>query len=160
VLVSAEFLITTTKPHLIVMTGDTVTGLKSGLFAQIAIEFFYSFGIPHPFVLGNHDGEEDEDKRPIAERFLIRPGTGSIHGYSNSAINLVNSAGWLIYSVVLLDSNREREYFAPSSGHDSIYRDQGMLYSWLIKGLSVSCACWFRGEGPEGAARPFCEQPC
>jgi 3',5'-cyclic AMP phosphodiesterase CpdA len=184
--VIVDILITRTKPDLIVMTGDTVSGRRNGHFADIVVEFFDSFGIPYTFTLGNHDGGGNERNPGLVERFAVGAhswfdrGPSSIHGYSNSAINLVNSAGKLVYSVVLLDSNQVRRYSPRLIWYDYIYPDQGTWYSWLIRGLSAysggpvksllfyhiplpeieSVREDFTEKDPEGAAEAFREAPC
>jgi hypothetical protein len=137
----AETLITTVQPDLIVLTGDSIGSPVNGLFAELVVSFFDTFQIPYTFVFGNHDGEGYDLEDDLAKKYAsgayswFDRGPGSIHGYSNTAINLLNGAGRLIYSLVMIDSGRNRDYSSTSSGYDYVYPDQGEWYNWLLSGL-------------------------
>jgi hypothetical protein len=141
-LAMAEVLIVSTKPDLIIMTGDSASGPVNGAFADILIAFLDEFAIPYTFSLGNHDGEgghDDEDMSRIyagGKFSLFDRGPGSIHGFSNSAVNLFNSDGRLLYSLIQIDSNRYRTYEQDSSGYDYIYPDQALWYEWFVNGTN------------------------
>jgi predicted MPP superfamily phosphohydrolase len=133
-------LITSTNPDLIIMTGDNTGTDLNSVWAAFLVEFFDSYGVPYTFTLGNHDAEgvDNEDIGVIfaSGRFsLFDRGPGSIHGFCNSIIALMDPYGKLVYSLVLLDSNRYRDYSDGSSGYDYIYPDQVEWYEWTVKGL-------------------------
>jgi hypothetical protein len=106
------------------------------------VEFFDSFAIPYTFTLGNHDGEF-ESSAVIAAYYAtgnyswFDRGPGSIHGFSNSAINLVNSAGKVIYSMILIDTNIKRYNLDGSYWYDYVYPDQAQWYQWVVNGVNT-----------------------
>jgi hypothetical protein len=138
-----ETLIDSVKPDLIIMTGDTVAGNMNGVSADILIDFLDEFKVPYTFALGNHDGEGGHDNEDLTHLYaggiysFFDRGPGSIHGFSNSAVNLVNSTGNVIYSLITIDSNRYRDFADNSSGYDYIYPDQGMWLEWFTKGINA-----------------------
>jgi hypothetical protein len=141
-LAMAEVLIMTLQPDLILVTGDVVGGPLNGVFADVAIDFFEQFNISYTFTLGNHDGEGDYDDDDVARTFstghysLFDRGPGSIHGFSNAAVNLVNPNGRVVYSLITIDSNRYRDYVSASTNYDYIYPDQGEWYEWYLNGIA------------------------
>jgi 3',5'-cyclic AMP phosphodiesterase CpdA len=136
----SEILITSINPDLIVMTGDSVCNTLNGVSADLLIDFLDGFQIPYTFSLGNHDGEGGHDDLGIAKIFtsgsysIFDRGPGSIHGYSNSAVNLLNQSGRLIYSLIMVDSNRYRDYSQGGGGYDYIYPYQGLWFEWFVNG--------------------------
>jgi hypothetical protein len=124
------------------MTGDSASGPFNGGFAEILIDFLDGFAIPYTFALGNHDGEGGHDDEDISRIFaggkhsLFDRGPGSIHGFSNSAINLLDPTGRVVYSMITIDSNRYRDYPGGSSSYDYVYPDQSLWYEWYLNGLS------------------------
>jgi hypothetical protein len=137
----AESLIIQIQPDLILLTGDTVCGNPNGIFANLTISFLDQFKIPYTFVFGNHDDEGPTSIEDLAVTFSngqyswFDRGPGSIHGYSNSAINLLNSSNELIYSLILVDSNRYRNCTKNSMGYDYVYPDQVSWYRWFLDGM-------------------------
>jgi 3',5'-cyclic AMP phosphodiesterase CpdA len=111
--------------------------------AAILITFLDTFKIPYILTLGNHDGEGLSDDFDIAEVYadgsysLFNTGPGSIHGYSNYAINLANSKGTVIYSLIMIDTNRYRDDPDGNSGYDYVYPDQISWYEWYIQKISA-----------------------
>jgi 3',5'-cyclic AMP phosphodiesterase CpdA len=140
-LTMVEELVHQTNPDLIIMTGDSVCGNINDFMADVLVTLFDSFKIPYTFTLGNHDGEGIVENPSIAKIYangkfsFYKNGSGSIHGYSNSAINLENSQG-IVYSLILIDTNRYRDYPDGSSGYDYVYPDQIRWYEWYINSLS------------------------
>jgi hypothetical protein len=136
-----EALISSLHPDLIVLTGDSVSAELNGASADVLVDFLDLFGIPYTLTFGNHDGEGGHDNEDLTHIFasgvysMFDHGPGSIHGFSNSAVNLVNSAGRVIYSLVMIDTNRHRDYPDGSSGYDWVYPDQGMWLEWFTKGI-------------------------
>jgi hypothetical protein len=180
-----EDLITKINPDLVIVTGDCAGGPINGIFGDILVDFLDTFQIPYTMALGNHDGEGGHDDEAMAAIYargqysLFDRGPGSIHGFCNSAINLLNSAGKAIYSLITIDTNRYREY-PGGIDQDYIYPDQIMWYEWFVSGISgqqgrlVKSALFyhmplleifdlesdFRKEDPDGAAFAFRENPC
>jgi hypothetical protein len=134
-----EVLVNTVKPDLIIMTGDSVCSDMNEISAQTLVDYLDSFEVPYTFAFGNHDGEGERDDEALTHIYgsgaysMFGRGPGDIHGFSNSAINLVNSSGHVIYSMVTIDSGRYRDY--PSSGYDYIYPDQALWLEWFVKGV-------------------------
>jgi hypothetical protein len=178
----AHLLITSTNPDLIIMTGDSTGTAVNEIWAATLVEFFDNYSIPYTFVFGNHDAEglDDEDIGNILKTGLFSwfdRGPGSIHGYSNSVVTLVNGAGRLIYSLILLDSGRYRDYSSTADGYDYIYPDQGKWYEWVVAGLQAQgtgknslfyhiplpemkdVKADYEKVDPAGAADAFREQP-
>jgi hypothetical protein len=135
-----EALVDSTKPDLIVMTGDSVCSDLNGVSADLLVDFLDGFGVPYTFAFGNHDGEGGHDNEDLTRLYasgahsVFDRGPGSIHGFSNSAVNLVDSAGRVVYALVTIDSGRYRDFPDGSSGYDYIYPDQGLWLEWFVNG--------------------------
>ena len=137
-----------TKPDLIVITGDSVFPFfpKAGTMnnkrqAEIFIRFMDSFGIPYALVYGNHDCEmfarynKDKlsDVYSSGKYSIFTKGRKDIYGMGNYFINLTDSDGKVILSLVFLDSNMYGEGGWFYSGFDCIHEDQ---VDWCMDKLS------------------------
>jgi hypothetical protein len=128
----AEALIESQRPDLIVMTGDSVCDELNGVSADLLVDFIDGFNVPYTFTLGNHDGEGGHDNEDLTHIFasgansVFDRGPGSVHGFSNSAVNLVDPAGRVVYALVMIDSNPYSEF---------IYPDQGFWLEWFTNGI-------------------------
>ncbi len=139
-------------PDLIVLTGDVVYGfaLHSGSLnneksmKQVA-SFFEKIQIPWTMTIGNHDNElatiwDREDVSKYLESDDLKycmyaensKGYEDLSGYGNNFINIYDTMGNHINSLVLFDSHSTVGMF----GYDKIYDDQVEWYSDTITNLA------------------------
>jgi 3',5'-cyclic AMP phosphodiesterase CpdA len=144
----SELLITATSPDLIIMTGDSVCQEYNADSADLLVAFLETFEVPYTMTLGNHDGEGASDDDDIARIYAAGPhslfdrGPGSIHGFCNSAVHLVNSAGRLVYDLITVDTGRVRTMADGSEEYDYVYPDQSSWYEWFIRGENQTVGDW------------------
>jgi hypothetical protein len=87
--------------------------------------------------MGNHDGEgyltgkDDNRQKAIAEIFekgkysLFRRGPDNVTGQGNYGVNITDTSGNVLYSLIFLDT-----------GKDYLRKDQIDWYEWYVKGVS------------------------
>jgi hypothetical protein len=130
-------LINEAKPDLLVLTGDNIgNNIINPVWAQQLVVFLDSFGIPYALVMGNHDGDfidwqDSNQQLLIGEIFsrgrhsLFASGPENVSGLGNYGIHILNGKRAIIYSLILMDSNR-----------DYIRRDQVDWYEWYVRGVN------------------------
>ena len=132
-----------TEPDFIMTVGDNTTSIFSDNRAKLVIKTLSSFGIPWGVVLGNHDGEGRADRAWHGNRYeeaddsLFKSGPSNIHGVGNYGVNIESPDGDIIYSLLMMDSNRYREY-SDGEDYDFIYYDQIQWYEWMVNGVEKS----------------------
>lgn len=136
-------LVEKTEPDFIMTVGDNTTSIFSDNRAKLVVKTLSSFGIPWGVVLGNHDGEGRADRVWHGNRYeeaynsLFDSGPSNIHGIGNYGVNIKSPAGDIIYSLLMMDSNRYREY-PDGKDYDFIYYDQIQWYEWMVNGVEKS----------------------
>ena len=138
-----------TKPHLIVLTGDSIFPflpragtLNNRRQAQKLTEFLDGFEIPYTLVFGNHDcellstcGKEELAALYKQGRYCIfTEGRRDLTGVGNFLIELVDDSGKVLLPLVMLDSNMYGEGGWFFSGFDRIHDDQ---VDWCMERLSA-----------------------
>jgi predicted MPP superfamily phosphohydrolase len=126
-----------TKPNLIALTGDNVTGPSNMHYGKKLIKFLDGFDIPYLLVMGNHDGEAFMNKEDIPRQeklaaffetgkySLFKRGPHEVYGTGNYGVHLVNEQGELLWGLVMFDTNR-----------DYLRANQVAWYEWYIRGLN------------------------
>jgi hypothetical protein len=130
-------LVDETKPDLLVLTGGNIgNNIINPVWAQQLVAFLDSFGIPCALVMGNQDGDfivwQDSNQQfLIAKLFsrgrhsLFESGPENVSGTDNYGVRTLNGKGAIIYSLILMDSNR-----------DYIRRDQVDWHEWYVRGVN------------------------
>ena len=133
-----ESLVTETDPHLIITVGDNTSMFFDHRHVRRIVRWMESSGRPWSVTLGNHDGEGWGDRYWLGNRYeeggnsLFRSGPGNIHGVGNHGINIVDSSGGRVCSLILMDSNAYRRY-PEGRDYDYIYEDQIQWYRWMVE---------------------------
>lgn len=130
------------QPDLVVICGDIVLGEDAQIGATILSELFEEHNQYWGFVLGNHDGEHENgpSRAELVDIYTSYPhciisSTPDIWGDGNCIVNIRDSKGWVIQSLVFIDSGdylKEEfcsEYgFAYKNAYDFIKYDQIQWY--------------------------------
>ncbi len=131
-------LITDIQPDLIMTTGDNSMMPFSDIMTKKFIRQMESYNIPWGVVLGNHDSEGRGDRAWFgnqyenAENCLFESGPSNIQGIGNYVVNIESEEGDTIYSLIMMDSNIEREYDNEEVYYDYIYPDQIEWYESVV----------------------------
>lgn len=154
------------KPHLIVLTGDSIFPflpragtLNNRKQAQKLMEFLDGFEIPYTLVFGNHDCElfSTCGKEELAELYkqgrycIFTEGRKDLTGVGNFLIELVDDSGKVLLPLVMLDSNMYGEGGWFFSGFDRIHDDQ---VDWCTQRLNA-----LKREYPDIKAMAFFHMP-
>ena len=148
VLDSIRQLVEQSEPDLIILTGDMIypflpkTGsLNNRRQMQRLVAFMDGFKIPYSMIFGNHDVElgSKVGREELAavikegEYSIFAEGEEELYGVGNFIINLRDSDGGLVSSLLLLDSNMYGDgwFF---SGFDCIHEDQT---KWSMEALEA-----------------------
>jgi len=150
-------LIEETDPDFIMTTGDNSYFLFADILTKRAISHLSSYGIPWSTTLGNHDTDSLASRDWVgnqyenAENSLFQMGPDNVSGVGNYVINVVDTDGSVIYSLIVLDSNTERKY-EDGKDYDYIHEDQIAWYEWAVNGQSgVPSMLFFHIPLPEFA---------
>ena len=148
VLKDVKLLIEQTNPDLIILNGDNVypfafsSGTTDNLQQMKTLAtFLESFQIPWTLIFGNHDNEFGSkyslnDLGNYLEKLnycLFTKGPETVSGVGNQIINIRNTNGRLLTSLILFDSH---SYYGTTglSGYDNIHQDQIDWYkSYIIE---------------------------
>ena len=126
------------KPDLIMTDGDNSMLPISDILTRKFIRQMEGYGIPWGVALGNHDSEGRGDRAyfgnlyEAADNSLFKSGPSNIQGIGNYVVNIADTEGNPIYSLITLDSNIEREYDNGEEYYDYIYPDQIKWYESVI----------------------------
>lgn len=159
-------LIERTKPHLMVLTGDSIFPflpragtLNNWKQAQKLMDFLDGFAIPYTLVFGNHDcelfsacGKEELAALYKQGRYCIfTEGRRDLTGVGNFLIELVDDSGKVLLPLVMLDSNMYGEGGWFFGGFDRIHDDQ---VDWCMQRLSA-----LKQTSPDIKAMAFFHMP-
>lgn len=159
-------LVEKTKPHLIVLTGDSIFPflpragtLNNRKQAIKLMEFLDGFEIPYTLVFGNHDcemfstcGKEELAGLYKQGRYCIfTEGRKNLTGVGNFLIELIDDSGKVLLPLVMLDSNMYGEGGWFFSGFDRIHDDQ---VDWCMQRLHA-----LQQEYPDIKAMAFFHMP-
>lgn len=127
------------QPDFIMTTGDNSMFILSDITSRRFVEQMEGYEIPWGVTLGNHDSEGRADRAwhgnlyENADYSLFESGPSNVQGIGNYVVNITDEAGLPIYSLIMMDSNVEREY-DDGTYYDYIYPDQIKWYEWVIAG--------------------------
>lgn len=135
-------LVEETKPDLIIMPGDNVSGLNTDILTLQVVDHMEKYGIPWAPVFGNHDAEGNAtlewqgDKYENAEHCLFSKGPKNLYGVGNYFINIFDE-NKPVYSLALFDNGRYYDY-GGDIGKKEIYMgyEQIAWYEWNMKGIN------------------------
>jgi len=136
-----DYLVDSAKPDMIITLGDNSEWYYSDKMAKKLVKKLGSYGVPYAMVLGNHDAEGRKGRLwygnlyEKAPNSLFKTGPSTIHGVGNYTVLLKDEKGNIIYDLIFMDSNAERNY-PEGKGYDFIYPDQIEWYKWNVKGVS------------------------
>ena len=131
-------LVERTDPGLILTVGDNTATFIDHILTGKVIRWMEATGRPWSVTLGNHDGEGWGDRYWLGNRYaeggnsLFRSGPGNIHGVGNHGITILDGEDRRICSLILMDSNRYRNY-PEGRDYDFIYDDQIRWYRWMVE---------------------------
>ncbi len=139
----AGLLIEEQSPDLVITTGDNVSFIYQGILVKQFVEKMESLNFPWAVTLGNHDSEASVDRNwhgnmyKNAENCLFQNGPSEIDGVGNYQINILNSAGNIVKSLILLDSHSKTKY-ETGRDYDYIHQNQLDWYKWVTEGMEKS----------------------
>lgn len=154
-------LIKSTKPDLITLTGDQVSGPYVRITLKKICKFIDSYGIPWAPVLGNHDGEWNCTRNGNGDIYLnggyknvVFQKNDPTLGVGNYIINITKNDK-SVHTVFMIDSHNERDY-DHGTDYDYIWSEQLDWYEWAVKGIAkqngdriVPSSCFFHIAIPE-----------
>ena len=127
------------QPDLIMTDGDNAMGPFSDIVTKTFITQMESYEIPWGVVFGNHDSEGRPDRTWFGNQYenadysLFSSGPSNLQGIGNYVINIADTQGEPIYSMIMLDSNIKRKYDNGEKYYDYIYPDQIEWYEQVVK---------------------------
>lgn len=151
-------MISAEKPDLVVVTGDTAypVTFQSGTFnnktsAKLFADLMEQLGVYWAPVFGNHDTESYSyyDREEICDFYtgddykhcLLQAGPDEVDGVGNYIINVKNTAGKIVESLILMDSqayqNNENVLASVIMKYDRIHDNQVEWYENEIKALTA-----------------------
>ena len=148
-------LIKATKPDLITLTGDQVSGVFVRYTLKKICKFLDGYGIPWAPVLGNHDGQWNVTRNGNGDIYLsgkyknvvFRKNDPSL-GVGNYIINIAKN-NKSVHTVFMIDSHDSRTYDS-GKDYDYIWQSQIDWYDWAVKGIAetnggkvVPSSCFF-----------------
>lgn len=110
----AGILIEEQSPDLVITTGDNVSFIYQGLLVKHFVGKMESMNVPWAVILGNHDSEASVDRNwhgniyENADNCLFEMGPAEVDGVGNYQINIKNSEGNIIQSLIMLDSHAKK----------------------------------------------------
>lgn len=133
-------LVEETKPSLIVLPGDNVSGITTAGLTKQLIKKMDSYKLPWAPIFGNHDSEGNATLKWQADRFmessycLFSRGPSNLYGVGNYFVNIVEGSE-VLYSLALLDNGRYINY---GEGNDEKYigYEQIAWYNWNVDGIA------------------------
>ncbi|MHC1750801.1 MAG: metallophosphoesterase [Cellulosilyticaceae bacterium] len=132
-----ENLVKKTQPDLVITLGDNTSGVFSHFQTRRFVKFMQELNVPWAITLGNHDSEGLGDRNWHGNQYegatqsLFKMGPSNIHGVGNYGINVESPQGDIVYSLIMMDTNVDRE-----EGFDHVYQDQMDWYKWMVEGVS------------------------
>ena len=134
-----DVLVEQTNPDFIMTTGDNTYLIFSDVMTNTIVKKMESYGIPWGVTIGNHDSEGVSDrnwlgnKYEAAENSVFEMGPDNVYGVGNYVVDIVDSNGDPVYSLIMMDSNVKRRY-KDGKDYDYIHPDQIDWYEWAVNG--------------------------
>lgn len=145
-------MVETTKPDMIMLTGDLTSEKENFTAFKTGCEFLESFNIPWAFVFGNHEGldiayEKNEvlDPEKIADRqtlsdyleslpnCIYEAGDKNVDGMGNYYYNVKDDEGNVLTSLIMMDSH---SYDEENNGYDHFHDNQIVWYENTVKSIA------------------------
>ena len=144
-----------TKPDLITLTGDQVSGVYVRYTLKKICKFLDGYGIPWAPVLGNHDGQWNVTRNGNGDIYLSGKYKNVVFrkndpdlGVGNYIINITKD-NKSVHTVFMIDSHDSRTYDS-GEDYDYIWQSQIDWYDWAVKGIAetnggdvVPSSCFF-----------------
>ena len=135
-----ESLVLEQNPDLVITTGDNVSFVFQGFLAKRFARKMESLDVKWAVVMGNHDGEASVDRNwhgnlyESSKNSLFEMGPVEVTGTGNYQINIADSNGEIIRSLIMLDSHAKTRY---ETGRDYDYIKPSQLewYRWVTDGM-------------------------
>ncbi len=150
-------LVNQTNPDFIMTTGDNTYLVLADVLTPTIVQKLEGYGIPWGVTLGNHDSDGVTDRNWLGNQYegaknsLFKMGPENVYGVGNYVVNIVDAAGEPCYSLIMMDSNVNRQY-ASGSDYDYIHPDQIDWYKWVVAGQeNVPSMLFFHIPLPEFA---------
>lgn len=134
-----------TKPDLIVLTGDQVSGIPTDLLTYMLVNHLDSHKIPWAATFGNHDNQGRADTVWQGEQYakseygIFDQGFANVQGVGNYTVDLTDTDGKTLWSLIMMDSHDKRRYEKEDGttyeDYDYIYQNQIDWYQWVIESL-------------------------
>lgn len=134
-------LVDRTKPNLIILVGDNVSGLFTNLLLIRLIGILDSFEIPWAPVFGNHDVEGKAtlnwqgDKFEESEYCLFKKGPSNLYGVGNYVINITENSN-IVQTLFFFDNGRYYNYDKDTKKEIYMGYEQMAWYKWNIEGIA------------------------
>lgn len=137
-------LIESTKPDMIVVTGDITSEQDNESAFKTFGNFIEAFKIPWYFVFGNHDAEGNWSKQQLSDYLLtleycqyeigpeMQDAAGGYACQGNYYVNLKDKSGKVYQTLFMLDSNM----YAAEGGYDNFHDDQIEWYENTVKQIA------------------------
>ena len=145
--------IKSTRPDLVVLTGDIILGKFQHLDAIEFAQFMEEVGVYWAFVFGNHEAREEKGRfkellmkcQTTFPHCLARQGREDLFGLCNYTINILKSENEIMHTLVMLDSGRDilDEYRAEQNvpaeieGYDYLKKNQLEWYESKLTELGM-----------------------
>ncbi|MBR0413637.1 MAG: metallophosphoesterase [Clostridia bacterium] len=153
VIQTVETMVRAEKPDLVIVTGDAFFPVpRSGTFnnaneLKVFAGLMNRLGVYWAYTFGNHEyqGMAYLKESALAERLegcseycLFQRGSESVSGEGNYAINVKNSDGVIIRSLILLDSHAYKadDRWGLGEAYDNIHQDQIEWYKNLVNNFT------------------------
>lgn len=130
-----DYLVKTTKPNLITLTGDQTWSNENLISLKVLISWLDSYKIPYAPVFGNHDYGNQKDSAVASQNFccdlyekgkysLFKRGPSNLGALGNYVFNIVED-GKIFKTIYMLDSGYE----------DKITDQQIEWFNWNAEGI-------------------------
>ena len=136
----ATLLIQEQSPDFVITTGDNVSFIYQGFLVKRLVKKLESFNVPWAVTLGNHDSEASVDRNwhgniyEKADSCMFEMGPVEVDGVGNYQINVKNSEGNIIQSLIMLDSHAKTKY-ENGRDYDYIHPNQLEWYKWVTDSM-------------------------
>lgn len=137
-------LVKETRPDLIVLPGDNVSGLTTAMYVRSFVSKMDSYKIPWAPTFGNHDSEGNATLEWQADRFaeseycMFQRGPSNLYGCGNYAIN-IKEDDKIVQTLFFFDNGRYSDYGENIGKKETpLLADQIAWYQWNVEGIAAA----------------------